>query len=189
VDIQQGVSSHHILSAAAMNRLLHHAVFLSDDQVAALLSGLMTSLALLATVQAARHYAPRLQALDTARLLYLLGGCVVTLFCFYTVQNIYYRAIFLLMVLPGLWSLHRQDRRTQLLLGLLLFLLWEAVFRDALYLIPSLGVQAAFWLVRECLWWWVAIEFGGITLAFVLAEAVWIRRPAARMAVNPMAGS
>jgi len=186
IDVPHGLGSHHIISAIRMNHLLHHAIFTSDGQVVNLLSLAMTGIGLLASAKAARHYANRLKTLDTMRLLYLIGGCLVTVFCFYTVQNIYYRAIFLLFTLPGLWSMQPQDRRVKILLAILLFLLWEAIFRDIIVIIPSLSVQIVFWILREALWWLAAIELGGITLAFAIAQLApmlgkaWLVKPPCR---------
>ena len=90
----------------------------------------------------------------------------------------YYRAIFLLLTLPGLCQLAVRDNTQKLLVAAILFLLWEAPFRDAVALIP--GLRIAFWLCREGLWWWVAVEFGALNLAFLSSEINRLRREAAK---------
>ncbi len=83
-------------------------------------------------------------------------------------QNIEYRAIFLLLTLPGLVRLGR------LLPWVVVVLLWEAVPRALLSGLaqPYLPHPAllCFWLLREGLWWWLVVEFSAIALAFAGAE-------------------
>ncbi|MBB5372949.1 hypothetical protein [Acidocella aromatica] len=117
-----------------------------------------------------KGWARALAALDEGRRLYLVTGAVVTLFCFLAAQNIEYRAVYLLLTLPGLWLLGRRR-----LLATILLLLWEAVPRALIsglvqpYL-PA-GPAVWFWLLREGLWWWVALEFTALSFAFVARQA------------------
>lgn len=101
---------------------------------------------------------------------YLLIGAILLTGCFLAARNIYYRGIFLLMILPGLLQL-RDDAATpavrrlfSLAVAAILFLLWEARFDLALKHVvgasivsaePSLAwaVGAVYWLARDLLWW------------------------------------
>ncbi|HKX07771.1 MAG TPA: hypothetical protein VJN67_06230 [Stellaceae bacterium] len=133
---------------------------------------------------------PRALGRFTRETAYLLIGAIVLTGCFLAVSNIYYRGIFLLMVLPGL--LQFRDNAATLairrLFGLavaaILFLLWEARFNLALSHVfgasvnspePGLAwaVGAAYWLARELLWW------GLISLFVALIIALFSRMPLA----------
>jgi hypothetical protein len=99
---------------------------------------------------------------------FLVAGAVVTVFCFMAAQNIEYRAIFLLLTLPGLVRLGR------LLPWVVVLVLWEAVPRALLSGLsqPYLPHPAClcFWLLREGLWWWLVVECLAIVLAFAKSE-------------------
>lgn len=98
----------------------------------------------------------------------LFFGSLLIVACFLSVQNIYYRGIFFLMVLPGLLALREAAGSRELAqrigLGclLILFLMWSECFREALLkLYPALGLShrlsnfliALFWTARELVWW------------------------------------
>ncbi|HQT47699.1 MAG TPA: hypothetical protein PLY97_10800, partial [Acidocella sp.] len=104
------------------------------------------------------------------RLAFLIGGAAATVFCFYAAQNVYYRAIFILFTLPGLWQLTRGPDATRArgMLAVLFLLLWEAIPRD---LLAASGYATGFWLMREILWWWLVIQLGALLLAFTRHEA------------------
>lgn len=120
-----------------------------------------------------RSWARALAALDEGRRLYLVTGAAVTLFCFLAAQNIEYRAVYLLLTLPGLWRLGAA--RLRVLQFAVVLLLWEAVPRAMIsglsqpYIPPPPAVW--FWLLREGLWWWVVAEFTGLSFAFVAGQA------------------
>ncbi|MDR3505011.1 MAG: hypothetical protein P4L52_02090 [Acidocella sp.] len=125
---------------------------------------------------ALRHgWEKALAALDEGRRLYLVTGAVVTLFCFLAAQNIEYRAVYLLLTLPGLWQLGRRW-----LLAVILLLLWEAVPRALISGLVQPYIPAVpavwFWLLREGLWWWVAVEFTALSFAFAARQAPRLRR-------------
>lgn len=113
-------------------------------------------------------WARKLAGLPVNEALFLVAGAVVIAFCFMAAQNFEYRAIFLLLTLPGLCRLGR------FLPGVVLVLLWEAVPRAMLAGLaqPYLPHPAAFvfWLLREGAWWWLVVEFLAIALAFAEAE-------------------
>ena len=107
-----------------------------------------------------------LNALD--RNLLVIGSALIV-GCFVAGQNIVYRGIFLLFVLPGLVGIARDigaARGRRCLIGtavVIVLLLWQEFFRLSLYGylmrlgLPreaTLGVYALFWFCRELGWWW-----------------------------------
>jgi len=106
-----------------------------------------------------------------------MGGMLLTA-CFFAGQNINYRGIYFLLVVPGLVHLHRSVSEMALrrfcaqMIATVLFIMWEEFFRRALHAIatpvPSDGLSQAevfFWIGRELVWWWL---IGGLT-AIVLS--------------------
>jgi hypothetical protein len=142
---------------------------------AGLVSWVMTAMALAAGLALHRSWARALAALDEGRRLYLVTGAVVILFCFLAAQNIEYRAVYLLLTLPGLWRLGAARARLRVLQFAIVLLLWEAVPRALISGLsqPYFPSPSAvwLWLLREGLWWWVAAEFTGLSFAFVAGQA------------------
>lgn len=116
---------------------------------------------------------PRLE-----RVLLLIGSAVIG-GCFFAGQNIGYRGVFLLMIMPGLLALSRSRLRDVRVVSLgtsfvIVLLMWGECLRlalaDALEHSGLPGVSATevkiqFWLLRELCWWWTV----GVLLA-VLAD-------------------
>jgi hypothetical protein len=113
----------------------------------------------------------------------LVIGALVIVGCFFAAQNIYYRAIFILMVLPGLLALTRPSgdsehdaaarSRLRRLAATVLLLTWGEAVRHAL--VSRLGgplreaalwraADLLFWLLREVAWW---------SFIAMLAAIVW----------------
>lgn len=122
-----------------------------------------------------RTWARALAVLAADEALFLVAGAAVTLFCFMAAQNIEYRALFLLLLLPGLARLVPLGWSFRALPWLITLLMWEAVPRAALAGLtqPYLPHPAmfGFWLLREVLWWGVIAECLAATLAFVTNQA------------------
>jgi len=184
IDMPRGLNRLHLLSATNVNHILGFHLFNNGQTVARLAAGLMSLASLALMRAAARHYARRLPGLAQDRLIFLVAGSAVILFCFFAAQNVEYRAVFLLFTLPGLLACGRASRRGQSLVAAELLLLWEAVIRalaggtDG----PATTPALVFWLCREALWWWLIIELGGIGLAFVTGQTRRWRRQAAKTA-------
>jgi hypothetical protein len=111
---------------------------------------------------------------------FLIAGAAVTLFCFLAAQNIEYRAIFLILTLPGLTRAAPEGWSFRLLPWVIVALLWEAVPRALLAglaqpYVPA-PATACFWLLREALWWGLMVEFLALALAFVTLETGRLRR-------------
>ena len=102
-------------------------------------------------------------------------GMTLLLGCFFAGQSVNYRAIFFLLVLPGLLTVVRSAselpsrRQHQRLIAVILVLMWEEPLRTAIstlghLLAPGIGNRliALFWIGRELAWWWLMGRFGGM---------------------------
>ncbi len=116
----------------------------------------------------------------------LVVGTALTAGCFLAHQNIGYRAIVLLLEMPGLMTLvaGAPPGRLRILLrgnvAAVLFLLW-----DAPWLLPT--TSAAGWLLRLAVWW-AHVTVGLAVLARFAAESAacrWVRHPATSTTPTP----
>jgi hypothetical protein len=112
----------------------------------------------------------------------LVAGAMSILFCFFAAKNVHYREIFLIMTLPGLWTLQRIDPAPRLAARYLVTawvvvtLLWSEFFRISTVAVSNalvggegaLLIQMLGWVLREAAWWWLMI-----TLASVVGCFVW----------------
>jgi hypothetical protein len=112
--------------------------------------------------------------LPPAEAVFLAIGAWLVAGCFLAGQNIGYRGIFLLFVLPGLWGLAQAAKDGfgralfQSAIGLILFLMWGEFFRHLVdNLAPAPG-PFLFWLAREIAWWVVVSLLGGSLACFAL---------------------
>ncbi len=95
---------------------------------------------------------------------FLLVGALLICGCFFTAQNIGYRGIHLLLMLPALTVFYTAPvpKRFQRLVLVVLILLWIDFLRN-LFMgftyhtidpdVPN-GMMIATWAVREMIWWW-----------------------------------
>lgn len=117
--------------------------------------------------------------LDEPRRHFLLIGALLVISCFFTAQNIGYRSVHLVMIMPSLLALARQPQESHLLRWspiLALILLWAEGWR---YVIQRLGratvdadaIQLATWAVREVVWWTVIpVLIACVTVLLVHSE-------------------
>lgn len=169
--------------------------------IAALFGALLLALAAIsryllrsASVSAARL---RMSALE-ANLLVIGSALVVG--CFFAGQNIVYRAIFLLFVLPGLLAIARgttEPGPRRLLIGTavaIVLLLWQEFFRLSLYDLPArlglpdgatFGLYALFWLCRELAWWWAVAVMSWVLLDLSRGSVIAHIVPAAGRNLRP----
>lgn len=110
----------------------------------------------------------------------LVIGAVLVTACFFAGQNIAYRGIFFLLVLPGLVELHRsaQEPATRRfwrqMIAAVLFVMWQEFLRRSLHTIAAPGqrqgltsrAELFFWLGRELVWWWLVAGLAAIILAY-----------------------
>jgi hypothetical protein len=141
---------------------------------------------------------------DRERSLLVLGSALIC-GCFFAGQNVWYRAIFLLLVLPGLFAVARAAparRGRNWAVGTSIatvFLMWEECFRfgieRALKAAGASGTHTAeihflFWIFREAVWWWVVAILSAILVEFLRRSAVareatsWFRRSGGRALVR-----
>jgi hypothetical protein len=124
-------------------------------------------------------YRDALNALDPARLAFLIAGAALACACFFMAQNILYRAVFLLLALPGMCALTASLPKARSLAVFIVLLMWESLFRigTLAILLPVAGPALAYaavimvWLGRELIWWWVVTQFLAILL--LQAGAAW----------------
>jgi len=112
--------------------------------------------------------------------IFLVIGAALVAGCFFAGQSVAYKGIYLIFVVAGLVAMRRatNTRKTRTILSqaliIVVFLMWEELFRRALiYEItgsvqarallheiarpgPGLALYALFWLIREVLWWRLA---------------------------------
>jgi hypothetical protein len=114
---------------------------------------------------------------------FLLAGILLTLGCFFTAQNIGYRAVNLVLVLPAMVALHRTAHKRLYGWGVAatLGLLWSQGWRHALLLaVNPLGDRAqstailAGWIVRAGLWWWLITLLAGLLTALLFRSEMGI---------------
>jgi hypothetical protein len=158
------------------------------------------------TVVRARRFAgaaalrDRFAGLAEAERVPLVVGALVLVGCFFAGQNIYYRAVFILMTLPGLLALMRpngeQDAAARSLFQRLALTVVIVTWGEALrhLLVSQLAspsptaaiwraADLAFWLLRELAWWYFVAILAAVLWWFVsqspLAPLVRLGRPRA----------
>ncbi len=127
-----------------------------------------------------------LAALTERERSFLLAGAVLVLSCFLTAQNIGYRAVHLVLLLPSLAALPRVGRHPRLYaasVAVVLGLLWSDAMRHCIAwliaagLLPGAagaGVWVLAWLLREAGWWAI------VTLLATLLTSLLLHSEAAR---------
>jgi hypothetical protein len=139
---------------------------LSTTSAAALQALLFVAMAGIAMALARR--APR-AALTEPEAAFLLAGSVLLVTCFVIAENVAYRAIYCLFVLPGLTALRGYWRA---IAWLIVLLMWNNALRRA--------IGYDYWLLRELAWWVVMT-----LLLSLLLRLVW-ESPAAKDGVRSL---
>ena len=123
--------------------------------------------------------APDPDSPETQRL--LVGGLLVTA-CFFAGQNIDYRGIYFILVMPGLVRLCQSagdpaiKRFLARMIAAVLFVAWEEPLRRAIHMIAVTiaadwlrpRVELLFWIGRELVWWWLIAGLAAIVLTQLL---------------------
>jgi hypothetical protein len=134
----------------------------------------------------ARYHAAAFARLSPDEHIFLCIGLMVIVGCFFVGGNILYRAIFLLLTVPGLLAMAGSEKDSitfsslRQSIGLILFLMWSEFFRRAIeagvVFVPSEwfanAIRALFWAIKELIWWRVIAVFCGLLLAFVAESAI-----------------
>ena len=108
----------------------------------------------------------------------LLLGATLVLFCFLASENVGYRGILFLLVLPGLVARRRgaaeaERRWLSAMIAAVLFIMWGEFLRRGLdgamvaLAMPEWAMarlELLFWLGRELLWWWLAAGLAALVL-------------------------
>jgi hypothetical protein len=145
----------------------------------------LTALAIALEMGGRRPLARTLQRLTVRERSFLFAGSLLILGCFFTAQNIGYRAVHLILLLPALTALRREGSFTFAALPFVaLALLWAEFWRHGLlyFALPfGAGAQSglgwAVWLAREALWWWLATVLLASVIALVInSEAARLLR-------------
>ena len=122
--------------------------------------------------------------------IFLVIGAALMAGCFFAGQSVAYKGIYLIFVVAGLVAMRRatNTRKTRTILSqaliIVVFLMWEELFRRALiYEVtgsvqartlfheiaqpgPGLVLYALFWFIRELLWWRLAALLLAILVIF-----------------------
>ncbi|WP_242501439.1 hypothetical protein [Komagataeibacter xylinus] len=109
------------------------------------------------------HECGALTVLNERERAFLLVGALLILSCFFTAQNIGYRAVHLILVLPALSVLRDTSniRIFRYALPLAIGLLWSGAWYHDIVAVAAATirhhgyslVQTGLWLVREAMWW------------------------------------
>lgn len=97
----------------------------------------------------------------------LLAGALITVGCFLLQTNNSYRAIFLLLAIPGLLRISGRSGLARWAVWGALVCLWAEVIRNALSRLGWLPLSWSLSVLRECVWWYVVAVLAAIVLAFV----------------------
>lgn len=119
----------------------------------------------------------------------LVAGALITGGCFLLQTNNSYRAIFLLLIVPGLLRMSGRSTVARWAVGGVLICLWAEVIRNALSQLGWLPLSWSLTILRECVWWYVAAVLAAIILAFVRQSLgrgeMNCRRPADPVSILP----
>lgn len=135
-----------------------------------------------------------LDALSPAERGFLVIGAALIAGCFFAGENVSYRGIHFLFVMPGLVALatgRKRRRLFQVSLGVVLAVMWGLALQQLVAVLsggspsPMAGSIAIYlyWLAHELAWWWIVSLFLGVLFCFVMQSPIWLplirfRRPA-----------
>jgi hypothetical protein len=125
-----------------------------------------------------------LASLSPAEHGFLVIGAVLIAGCFLVGENVSYRGIHLMFVVPGLAALaggSSARRLFRVTLVVVLAVLWGLSLQQLVAALsggtptPMAGSIAIYlyWLVHELAWWWVAAVFLAVLFRFVAAAPLW----------------
>ncbi len=124
--------------------------------------------------------------LEEEHRLFLTGGAAVMLICFFLAQNLSHRAIFLLLVLPGLCRMAAAGAPwMRSACAAILYLLWQDAFQGGLRSLTSawpahLAVAANFllWFMNQLIWWGCVFLLMSMIVCFLKLQLRAWRQPA-----------
>jgi hypothetical protein len=122
-----------------------------------------------------------LALLGEAEKSFLLAGSIMLAGCFFTAQNIGYRAVHIVLVLPALIALADASglRRFRYAMPVALGLLWSQGWRDIVHQVALYGIgkqadhigKIITWGIRESTWWFLITVLVSCTVTLVLQSA------------------
>jgi hypothetical protein len=122
-------------------------------------------------------------------MLMLLAGALIMVGCFLLQVNNSYRAIFLMLTIPGLFRLSGRSDLARWAVWGALICLWAEVFRNALSKLGWVPLSWSLSILREGVWWYVVAVLAAMVLGFVrqsLARGEMnCRRPADPVSMLP----
>jgi hypothetical protein len=112
----------------------------------------------------------------------LLVGALLLTTCFFAGQNIDYRGIYFILVMPGLVRLCQSAGDPAIrgflarMIAAVLFVAWEEPLRRVIHMIAAAiaadwlrpRVEILFWIGRELVWWWLIAGLAAIVLTQLL---------------------
>jgi hypothetical protein len=120
----------------------------------------------------------RLAPLTAREKEFLMVGAVLVVGCFFTAYSLYYRAVFLLFMVPGLLRLSarpdglRSSSVYGVGLAIVLVLLWSEALHGPLYALSPV-LDGLFSVARECAWWWFIGFLFAIIFAVIRSLPTW----------------
>jgi hypothetical protein len=117
----------------------------------------------------------------------LLVGALLVTACFFAGQNVDYRGIYLLLIMPGLIRLHRlavdpagRQFAARMIVAVL-FVAWSDPVRRGVHMIADaipnaqigLRLELLFWIGCELVWWWLIAGLAAIVLSCASPLPVW----------------
>ncbi len=115
----------------------------------------------------------------------LLAGSLLVCGIFVAHENIEYRAIMLLLVLPGLLQIGTKTAGAgwRLAAPVLAGLMWSHTIRAGI----GGGIAGAWWFLEQFAWWWLIGRLGAILLRIALDSPLWRAATRFRLpAANPL---
>jgi hypothetical protein len=116
----------------------------------------------------------------------LVASCLLIVACFFAGQNIGYRGVLLILLLPGLLALAVDLQlcalriRIHTTIAAILFVMWELterhvvadLFGGSFHPVDS-RPGYVLWFLQELAWWWLIALLLGIAMQFVVNSAAW----------------
>jgi hypothetical protein len=124
---------------------------------------------------------PGLADLSVMEQVFLTVGATLIVSCFVAGQSAYYRAIHLLLALPGLLSLSRQPGAGPARLAplLVVVLMWASAWRAG-----SGWLDLDLWMIQQCVWWVLVTMLTAALLALLRESAAFRSLPFRSAAVD-----
>jgi len=176
---------------------------LSGTDATAVASPLITlsCCAICATVALLQGRRPDLRqavaALPTRTAALLVAGAAIISGCFFAADNLSYRGILMLLVLPGLLALSENTalhRRFTIAIAAALLVMWGISLQYVImHALPERGAGLALliWLLQQAAWWWLMSQLLALLVSFAIdsPSGRWLADQPMAMVWRSMIGS